>query len=208
MFPFFGKSADNRRMANRLDLIKKKMKKAKISGRGSTINHAFASALALFDEFDEERINNALEIVGQSPSEQLLCVYCGKKAEDADHLNGLVTNTKYTGNGHVIGNLVPSCKSCNNSKRQKPWRDWAEHRNVPQERINQIAKYASLAPPPVSEDKLKELYPDLMDAYARLRNLCKDTMRAADSVAKEIQRLERKRLAGEGFGNIADPDEA
>lgn len=196
---------------DRLALFKNKMKKIKVAGRGSTMNHAFASALALYDEFDEERINRALDLLGQSRSDDLRCAFCReRKAEDVDHLKGLVKNTKYTGNGHVIGNLIPSCKRCNGDKRQRPWREWVETLDppIPQEWIDQIADYAALAPPPVSEDDLKELYPDLMEAYERLRNICKDTMKAADSIAKEIQRLERKRLGDQGFSGIADPDDS
>lgn len=194
--------------ANRLGLFKKKMKKVSIAGeRGSSINNAFASALALVSAFDEESINKALEKLGQAPTELLRCVYCGAPATDADHLNGLVKATRYTGHGQVIGNLVPSCGPCNQRKGNKPWRDWAESEGVCPERIARIADYESLAPPAVSEEHLKELYPDLMEAYERLKNLCKDVMRAADNLANEIQRLERKRLGDQFVGGIADPEE-
>ena len=74
------------------------------------------------------------------------------------------------------------------------------------ERIDQIADYESLAPPAVSEDQLRDFYPDLIEAYERLKNLCKDMMRAADNLANEIQRLEKKRLGEDLAGEIASPE--
>lgn len=183
------------------------MKKVSIAGeRGSSINNAFASALAMVSAFDEEAINKALEKLDQSPTEPLRCVYCGDPATDADHLIGLVKATRYTGHGQVIGNLVPSCGPCNQRKGNKPWRDWAESEGVSKERIARIAEYESLAPPAVSEEHLKELYPDLMEAYEKLKNLCKDVMRAADNLANEVQRLEKKRLGDGPIGEIAAPE--
>ena len=41
-----------------------------------------------------------------------------------DHLNPLVVDRKPTGFSSEIGNLVPSCGKCNQSKGNKPWRDW------------------------------------------------------------------------------------
>jgi hypothetical protein len=49
----------------------------------------------------------------------------------------------------------------------------------------------------MSEVDLKVLYPDLMEAYERLRNLSHDLLRTADNLANEIQRLETKRLFSE-----------
>jgi hypothetical protein len=192
------------RCLKRLQMFKRKMRKTSIKGeRASSVNNAFASALAVFSPFDEDAINEALKVVGQSPTGPLICVYCGGPATDADHLNGLVKATRYTGHGQVIGNLVPACAPCNNSKGNKPWREWAGSRGISADRIAKIAEYESLAPPAVSEEKLHERYPDLMAAYEKLRILCQDTFSAADHLAKEIQRLEKDRLDGQ----IADPNE-
>jgi hypothetical protein len=183
------------------------MKKVSIAGeRGSSINNAFASALAMVGVFDEEAINKALERLGQSPTEPLRCAYCDNTATDADHLVGLVKATRYTGHGQVVGNLVPSCGPCNQRKGNKPWRDWAQAEGLSKERIDQIAEYESLAPPAVSEEQLREFYPDLMEAYEKLKNLCKDIMRAADNLANEIQRLEKKRLGDGLISEIACPE--
>jgi hypothetical protein len=196
----------------RLALFGKKMKPVTIIGeRATSINSAFAAALAQVSKFDVEMINEALEKLGQGDqAKPLTCVYCGDRATDGDHLVGLVMDKRYSGHGQVIGNLVPACNPCNRSKGNKPWREWARERRpeaVPEERIRRIEEYEALAPPPVSEEQLKEFYPDLMEAYERLRNLCHGMMRAADNLANEIQRLEKKRLEGDGLGQIAGPDE-
>lgn len=62
------------------------------------------------------------------------------------------------------------------------------------EQIQRLAGYESLAPPTVSEGDLKQLYPDLMEAYDRLRLLTRDMLKAADHLTREIQRLESQHL--------------
>ena len=170
------------------------MRRYKISGRSSTISHAFASALATVDVYDETTLIDSLKLLGQEIEEPLRCVYCMSPARSIDHLNGLVDNKRYTGHGHVIGNLVPSCERCNTSKGGKPWREFAKSIEMPKEQFDRIASYETKAPPAVSEAELKLHYPDLMEAYERLRNLTQDLLRAADNIATEIQRLESHRL--------------
>lgn len=182
------------RVVSHLSLFRSKMKTYKTSLRGSTINHAFASALATADVYDEQKLSEALAKLGQSGTEPLRCVYCEAPGTTIDHLNGLVVNSGYTGHGHVIGNLVPCCNRCNQSKGKTPWRVWAKSVGTQPEQIQRIEEYESLAPPTVSQEDLRQLYPDLMEAYDRLRLLTRDTLKAADHLAREIQRLESQRL--------------
>ncbi|QOP43705.1 hypothetical protein FJR45_06975 [Sulfurimonas sediminis] len=79
--------------------------------RRTTINHAFASAIAPSDDYDETKINEALEFLGQNPNQDLTCVFCNDEAETWDHLVGLIKNGELRGFGHQIGNLVPCCKN-------------------------------------------------------------------------------------------------
>ncbi|NBS70899.1 HNH endonuclease [bacterium] len=181
-------------MSANLKLFKTKMKKYKTTSRTSTISHAFASALAISDPYDESALAESLKILGQSTKEPLRCVFCTSPARTIDHLNGLVEKSRFTGHGHVIGNLVPCCEPCNTSKGSKPWRTFAKAVGTPDEQIERIAAYEALAPTPMSEDDLRALYPDLMEAYARMRSLCHEMLRTTDNLAAEIQRLERKRL--------------
>ena len=89
--------------------------------RQTTINHAFASAIAPTDTYgDGERIKEAMIFLGQN-IENLKCVYCDKPAETWDHVFGLVKGLDFSGSGHVIGNLLPCCKKCNSKKGNQNW---------------------------------------------------------------------------------------
>lgn len=98
--------------------------------RRTTINHAFASALAPYDIYDEQIIDKALKVLGQDPNGYLYCVYCGSKAQTWDHLVGLVKDAQLRGYGHQIGNLVPCCRDCNSKKGSKDWRQFIEFRDT------------------------------------------------------------------------------
>ena len=87
--------------------------------RRTTINHAFASAIAPSDDYSEDKMQQALSFLGQIPDSDLLCVFCDSEAETWDHLLGLVKNGELRGFGHQIGNLVPCCKECNSKKGSK-----------------------------------------------------------------------------------------
>lgn len=89
--------------------------------RRTTIAHAFASALAQADSFDEVFIISALSDLGQNDFNNLTCVYCSKQAKTWDHLTSLVKNGELHGYGHQIGNLVPCCQQCNSAKGSLPF---------------------------------------------------------------------------------------
>jgi 5-methylcytosine-specific restriction endonuclease McrA len=90
--------------------------------RKTTIVHAFASALSVADNYDENNINKALRLLGQDPDKDLLCVYCNQPAETWDHIMAVVKNGKFSGYGHQIGNLMPCCKDCNSKKGNRDWK--------------------------------------------------------------------------------------
>lgn len=90
--------------------------------RKTTINHAFASALAGKGDWNPESLALALrEDFKQDPEKDLRCVYCDAPAATWDHLIGLVRNGQPHGPGHQVGNLVPCCTSCNQRKGGKDW---------------------------------------------------------------------------------------
>ncbi|MBX2982966.1 MAG: HNH endonuclease [Flavobacteriales bacterium] len=112
------------------------------SKRSSTINHAFASALSIADDYDEEKINTALKILGQDPNADLLCAYCDKSAETWDHIKAVVSKSSFSGHGHQINNLIPCCKDCNSAKGNKEWNVFLQIKNLDtQERIDRITNY-------------------------------------------------------------------
>ncbi len=91
--------------------------------RKSSITNAFVNALIPTLPPRPEEIAEALHILGMEPSD-IRCAYCGDKSTEWDHLRPLVLNRRPTGFISEIGNLVPACGKCNQSKGNKPWRDW------------------------------------------------------------------------------------
>jgi 5-methylcytosine-specific restriction endonuclease McrA len=184
-------------MSLSVDSIKTHLSKYSVHNkRRTTINHAFASALATAEDFSRERVAAAMVLLGLDPA-SLQCVYCDEPAGTWDHLHGLVRNQRYAGRGHEVGNLVPACKPCNSAKGSKDWRTFAESRNAPTERLKRIAEYESLLSEVCDQDRLEELYPDLMSAYAELRQSVNNLLKVADGIAAEIQRLERLRRSAQ-----------
>ena len=92
--------------------------------RSTTINHAFASAMAPVDLYSEELIDKILKELECLVEGKIICVYCGKKeAETWDHLYALVKGSEPSGYGHRYGNLIPACKECNSKKGNRDWVD-------------------------------------------------------------------------------------
>ena|ERR1044072_3941147 len=138
-----------------------------LTRRRSTINHAFASALAPTDLYNEERLKEALRILNQSPDEDLYCVYCDRFAETWDHVAGLVKGTKFSGFGHQIGNLVPCCKECNSQKGNKDWKSFLAQKVADVERRKEkersIEEYVRLYIDPIDLESLDECQIDLRE---------------------------------------------
>ena len=101
--------------------IKSHLKPYSIRGkRSTTIHHAFASAAAPLEIYDEDRLDAALRFLGYQPEEDLWCFYCqSHPAETWDHLEALVRDRRPSGYGHTLGNLIPACKECNSKKGNK-----------------------------------------------------------------------------------------
>lgn len=110
--------------------------------RSSTISHAFASALSIADEYDDEKVSPALTILGQDPNADLLCAYCDKYAETWDHVKAIVSETAFSGHGHQINNLLPCCKDCNSAKGNRDWKQFLKIKGLDTElRITRIENY-------------------------------------------------------------------
>lgn len=122
-----------------------------VQRRKTPVNHAFASALAPCDDYDEKRVTEAMALLGQKDLNDLRCVYCDSVAETWDHLVGLVKDSELNGYGHQIGNLVPCCGDYNSSKGNKDWReflrlrvtDLVELKRVEQALETYLLKYAT-----------------------------------------------------------------
>lgn len=102
--------------------VKKHLKPYSIfQKRRTTINHAFAAAIAPCDDYDEETVRRVMRALGQDPDQDLRCVYCGGFAQTWDHVLPTVSKSEFSGAGHRIANLVPCCKPCNSSKGSRNW---------------------------------------------------------------------------------------
>ncbi|MBW8015115.1 MAG: HNH endonuclease [Planctomycetes bacterium] len=95
----------------------------KITGRTSTLTHAFITSIIPHIEPTEDQIIESLEILGMSLSD-IRCAYCWDKPTEWDHLLPLVENKFPTGYISEIHNLVPACGKCNQSKGNKYWKKW------------------------------------------------------------------------------------
>ncbi len=94
-----------------------------MTSRKTSITNAFVCAIIPSVRPSLEEIAEALCILGMEPSD-VRCAYCGDRASEWDHLRPLVVKRRPTGFISEIANLVPSCGKCNQSKGNKPWRDW------------------------------------------------------------------------------------
>lgn len=91
--------------------------------RKSSITNAFVNAVIPTIPPTAEEIEESLGILGIDPVD-LRCAYCADRATEWDHLRPLVIKRRPTGFISEIANLVPACGKCNQSKGNKPWRDW------------------------------------------------------------------------------------
>jgi len=91
--------------------------------RKSSITNAFVNAIIPVVVPRVEEIEEALMILGLNPSD-VRCAYCGDRSTEWDHLRPLVVKRRPTGFISEIANLVPACGKCNQSKGNKPWREW------------------------------------------------------------------------------------
>ncbi len=159
--------------------------------RKTTINHAFASAIAPADPFDEARISEALTHLGQDPAGVLVCVFCGSPARTWDHLVGLVKDGRLNGYGHQLGNLVPCCKTCNSRKGNKDWRRFVEESNeITGDRgalAELLASYLERYARPVDLSRLEAEAPASYSAYEALKDEIHALMRRADDIAGELR---------------------
>jgi hypothetical protein len=78
----------------------------------------------------DAEILEALQILDIDASD-VRCAYCGDPSTEWDHLRPLVVDQRPTGYISEIGNLVPACGKCNQSKGNKYWCDWISS-DVPQ----------------------------------------------------------------------------
>ena len=155
--------------------------------RKTTINHAFAAAIAPSDYFDAAIVRKAIEVLGQNPTEELRCVYCDDLAETWDHVYATVRNSEFSGAGHRIGNLLPCCKPCNSKKGNKAWDSFIVLREAEglsrDARIARIRRY-------IDDYFVADQIPRDIPEYSRYLAVRDDVLRLmkeADVIAEQIR---------------------
>jgi hypothetical protein len=75
------------------------------------------------------------------------CAYCASPREAEGHLveDHLVPRNRHAGGLHAWGNVVPSCRTCNNLKRDRSWREHlavvTTGANLYQSRLDRLTTY-------------------------------------------------------------------
>jgi hypothetical protein len=165
-----------------------------VAHRKTTINHAFAAAVAPCDKFDEQRVREAITLLGQNPDSDLYCVYCGERAETWDHVFAMVQKSAFSGYGHRLGNLLPCCKPCNSKKGNKNWKLFLETLPLPissevrANRIDTIQCY-------VDNFLVSDVVPDHLAEYQELQRIKEQIitlMAQADVIAKKLRESEQR----------------
>ena len=129
-------------------------KPLKITQRISTVTNSFVQSILPRTFMSEEELTNLRAVLLQETDDRWQCVYCGDLATDWDHLRPLVSARRPTGHLNLLGNLVPACGPCNQSKGSQDWRIWmhGNAKNSPatrsvrylEERMARLESYESL----------------------------------------------------------------
>jgi hypothetical protein len=141
--------------------------------------------------FERKNALQALHLLGQDDTD-IQCVYCGREAQTWDHLIGLVRSKKFSGHGHVLGNLVPCCKACNSAKGNREWSSFLRARSTPEEfsvRSQRIQNYQrAYRSSDSSYERIRALAPEDFEEYEEIERKILNLMLEADVVAARIRR--------------------
>ncbi|MDP2418990.1 HNH endonuclease [Hydrogenophaga sp.] len=158
-----------------------------VTRRKTTINHAFAAAVAPSDVYDEKRVQDAIRLLGQDPDADLVCAYCSAPAQTWDHIFATVKDAVFSGHGHRVGNLLPCCKSCNSSKGNKDWRRFLSEK-IPRPHPDKAARIEAFLQIFGCADPL----PQESEAYHRLLQIKAqviELLAQADQLAKQVREV-------------------
>jgi hypothetical protein len=170
------------------DSIQKYLKPYRMAGRASTITNMFVSAIAPTGKFEKEVVEQAMRELELDPND-LKCVYCEKEAATWDHLNGLVKNKEFSGYGHQIGNLVPACRTCNESKGGKKFEDFILLKSgiASVELVRRLEAHQKNYAQKFDLVEAKRKNPDLWQEFEEQKIKMMDALRAAEKIAERIR---------------------
>lgn len=178
----------------KLESIKKHLRPQRLNSRRSTWSNAFASALAPHDDFNEMLVAEALRDLGQDPGTELKCVYCGEPAATWDHVFNKVEQGEFSGYGHQIRNLVPSCRTCNERKGKMPWYKWLKRLSPPdwKKRIARMEKFLRRGEGRrISPEDFKRTAGDEYCRFIEIRGQIFELLDEADNLAEIIREKSR-----------------
>lgn len=163
--------------------------------RKSSITNAFVNAVIPPIVPSQQEIEEALSMLGMT-HEDVRCSYCGDKSTEWDHLRPLVMHRRPTGFISEIANLVPACGKCNQSKGNKPWRQWllSSAKLSPtgrglagnEQRIARLEKYEQWKPP-TRIDFASIVGPEEWERYWALCEAVNDELKRAHEVAERLR---------------------
>ncbi len=165
----------------------------RIARQATSINRAFALAVAPTDVYTEKEATNALRALGQLLAGPWKCVYgCGREAANWDHLTSLVKNQLPRGPGNQYGNLVPACKRCDEIKDSRSYLDWQDFvRRNPDSQldgsqkealITLLTSYTASCGRMTTIEDLDRLAPQEWAAYSQIRLDIHQKLKEADEL--------------------------
>lgn len=183
----------------------------KISARSSSITNSFVNSIIPVVQPSEIEVKAALNALGMN-LHSCVCVFCGDKATEWDHLNALVKNKRPTGYISEIHNLVPACGKCNQSKGNTDWEAWmrGNAKLSPttrrifdlEDRIIKIKAYERIQKPTVIN--FKEIIGEVeWENYWHNCQLIHDSLQKIQPIAKNIQ----QKVANQHFGSEHKPQQ-
>ena len=153
------------------------------------INNVFASAV--LPRIKQEWVD-WLALFDADNEDDLTCVYCGKKAELLDHLNATIDNKEPSGCFAEVGNLVPACRPCNESRGSKAWESWmrAKHALDGQEAIEKrvaVMRRFLKWRKPQRLDPRKSGDPELWREYDHVKQQIHELLKRAKEIADDLR---------------------
>jgi len=158
-----------------------------VANRTTTVNHAFAAAIAPCDPYDEQKTRDAVRQLGQNPETDLVCVYCGSRAETWDHVHATVQDKRFSGFGHRLGNLLPCCKPCNSKKGNKTWSVYMDSLGLD---AAELTRRKRIIEDYLAQYRLLDAIPEQFPEYQQLQDLRRQVVEIfaqADVLADQLR---------------------
>lgn len=188
-----------------------------ITRRLPVITGAFANAIVPVRHPSAAEVKKALDILGMTPR-RVRCCYCGDPKTEWDHLRATIKDRKPTGFITQISNLVPACSKCNQSKTNKPWREWITgpaakspaSRGIKDldERIKRLTDYENAWDDVEKLDLAEIVGPDLWTQYWEHLDAIEVAMREAQDFSVALRDKVREHLDHNDSGLSVPPLEA